>query len=238
MLLRHADGRWLYHPMDGRAPVVSGCGEVRLERDAHWRFAGIGDVDGDGRDDIVLRHTDGGWLGYLMDGRTVRESASLQGLPADPSWKLAGLGDLDGDGRTDVVLRHVEGRWRHAPLDGFGVASAGVGALDLLHLNAAYRDKVIEHWAHVTGGRSSITTSVPVTAERPFAVSRSGESVSTTTLATRSWDVRRSSSWPRCAVPPGRVANTAGHAHGDRSSCVHGLPAAIPELVGSRESHQ
>ena len=32
---------------------------------------------------------------------------------------------------------------------------------DLLGLHAEYRDKVIEHWSHVTGGRSRITTVVP-----------------------------------------------------------------------------
>ena len=31
---------------------------------------------------------------------------------------------------------------------------------DLLRLHAEYRDKVIEHWNHVTGGRSRMTTSV------------------------------------------------------------------------------
>ncbi len=32
---------------------------------------------------------------------------------------------------------------------------------DMLGLHAEYRDKVIEHWSHVTGGRSQITTTVP-----------------------------------------------------------------------------
>ena len=32
----------------------------------------------------------------------------------------------------------------------------------MLRLHAEHRDKVIEHWSHITGGRSRITTSVPV----------------------------------------------------------------------------
>ena len=32
---------------------------------------------------------------------------------------------------------------------------------DLLRLHAEYRDKVVEHWSHVTGGRSRMTTVVP-----------------------------------------------------------------------------
>ena len=42
---------------------------------------------------------------------------------------------------------------------------------DLLRLHAEYRDKVIEHWSHVTGGRSRMTTTVPSAGNRaPMAV--------------------------------------------------------------------
>ena len=95
MLLRHRDGRWRYYPMDGQNPMRTGRGVVMLEQDTQWRLAGIGDLDGDGREDVLLRHDDGRWLGYLMDGRTVRSSASVP-LPADTAWAMAGLGDLNG----------------------------------------------------------------------------------------------------------------------------------------------
>ena len=42
---------------------------------------------------------------------------------------------------------------------------------DMLRLHAEYRDKAIEHWSHVTGGRSRMTTTVPSVANRsPVAV--------------------------------------------------------------------
>lgn len=41
---------------------------------------------------------------------------------------------------------------------------------DMLRLHAEYRDKVIEHWWHVTGGRSRLTTSVPVLTDPPATV--------------------------------------------------------------------
>ena len=121
VLLRHVDGRWMYYPMNGRTPIESERGMVALERGANWQLAGIGDMDGDGKDDVLLRHTDGRWKGYLMDGRTVLDSGSITGLPTDPVWNVAGLGDLGGDGRTDAVLRHPNGGWLHAPLDGLAV---------------------------------------------------------------------------------------------------------------------
>ena len=122
VLLRHVDGRWMYYPMNGRTPIESERGTVALERSANWQLAGIGDMDGDGNDDILLRHTDGRWKGHLMDGKTVLDSGSITGLPTDPIWNVAGLGDLGGDGKTDVVLRHPDGQWLHAPLDGLTVA--------------------------------------------------------------------------------------------------------------------
>ena len=40
---------------------------------------------------------------------------------------------------------------------------------DMLRLHAEYRDKVIEHWSHITGGRSRMTTTVPGVRNRPPA---------------------------------------------------------------------
>ena len=37
---------------------------------------------------------------------------------------------------------------------------------DMLRLHAEYREKVLEHWSHVTGGRSRVTTTVPSVANR------------------------------------------------------------------------
>ena len=39
---------------------------------------------------------------------------------------------------------------------------------DMLRLHAQYRDKVVEHWSHITGGRSRITTDVPPLAPMPY----------------------------------------------------------------------
>ena len=125
VLLRHRDGRWLYYPMDGGIPKRTGHGAVPLTGDSRWALAGIGDLDGDGREDVLLRHGDGRWHGYLMDGRAVR-SAGRVPLPADTAWATVGLGDFDGDGRDDVLLRHEDGRWRMAPLEGLSLSPSGL----------------------------------------------------------------------------------------------------------------
>ena len=37
--------------------------------------ASIGDLNGDGKADVLLRHTDGSWHYQAMDGRRVRDAA-------------------------------------------------------------------------------------------------------------------------------------------------------------------
>ena len=131
ILLRHEDGRWHYYPMDG-ARVAAGSGPAsRLTTNLDWRYVGIGDLNGDGKGDLVLRHKKGRWRYYPMNGRHVLANSGLVNLTTDGKWRFAGMGDLNGDGRDDVLLRHVDGRWHYHPLDGRRRIAAEAGAADL-----------------------------------------------------------------------------------------------------------
>ena len=70
VLLRHENGRWFYYPMDGRSHITDQRGYADLTRNLDWQFAGIGDLNGDGKDDVLVRHT-GRALVLLSDGRAV-----------------------------------------------------------------------------------------------------------------------------------------------------------------------
>ena len=95
---------------------------------AHLRS--LGDFDGDGNDDVLLRHDDGRWHFYPMDGGGVLDGSGAVSLTADLAWQVAGIGDFNGDGRADVLLRHKGGRWRFHPMDGSAVLD-GAGAASL-----------------------------------------------------------------------------------------------------------
>ena len=79
-----------------------------------WRVGGIGDVDADGRADILwerlLRdvtglHSTGEVTVWLMDGGAVKGVRQL----SHPGWQVAGVADADQDGTRDVLWREVNG---------------------------------------------------------------------------------------------------------------------------------
>ena len=131
VLFRHANGAWSYYAMNGRQVLADASGRPGLPESLAWGFAGIGDLNGDGNDDVLLRHEQGRWLYYPADGRHRIASRRQVGLPNALSWRFAGIGDLDGDGTDDVLLRHVDGRWSFHAMRGGRVASARSGPADI-----------------------------------------------------------------------------------------------------------
>ena len=133
VLLRHADGHWRYFPMAGGRVLPSSGAANRVTLNPAWQTAGVGDFDGDGRADILMRLANGRWRYYPMDGRQVLPGNGGAALPADPAWRTAGVGDFDGDGKADVLLRRLDGqwdgetgeRWRYHLMDGRTVRGAG-----------------------------------------------------------------------------------------------------------------
>ena len=89
-------------------------------------LVGSGDIDGDGRDDLIWHDPVAGVLHWwLMQGNR-KLAADSQTI--DPLYRLAATGDYDGDGRIDLVWRDL-GRtelwmWRGAP-DGFQASMVG-----------------------------------------------------------------------------------------------------------------
>ena len=78
----------------------------------------LGDFNGDGRDDLLLRHKDGGWHYYPMGEQRDMPRHGTANLTRSLDWSGAGVGDFNGDGKDDVLLRHADGRWYYYPMDG------------------------------------------------------------------------------------------------------------------------
>ena len=121
VLFRLSDGGWHYLPFHGGSggttSVLAGAGAVALPEDMAWATAGIADFNGDGRDDVLLRHEDGRWRYRLMNGRHLLGGGGVPDLPADREVWLAGVGDMNGDGLADVLTRHGHDAWQIYVMD-------------------------------------------------------------------------------------------------------------------------
>jgi Ca2+-binding RTX toxin-like protein len=76
-----------------------------------WQIVGIGDFNGDGRDDIMWRSSDGhitNWLGTGSGGFTDNAANAYNAVSTD--WQVVGIGDFNGDHRDDILWRNSDGR--------------------------------------------------------------------------------------------------------------------------------
>ena len=80
---------------------------TRYHLDSTWHVAGVGDFDGDGCDDLLLRHDDNivtQWLGRKDGSFFSNHAIATYVLPA--GWHVVGTGDFNGDSRSDILLEN------------------------------------------------------------------------------------------------------------------------------------
>ena len=132
VLLRHARGSWFYYPMNGRSHIRAQRGTANLTTNLEWQLAGIGDFNGDGKDDVMMRHARGSWFYYPMNGRShIRAQRGTANLTTSLDWQPAGIGDFNGDGKDDVMMRHARGSWFYYPMNGRSHIRAQRGTANL-----------------------------------------------------------------------------------------------------------
>jgi hypothetical protein len=95
--------------MDG-PNVAAGTGYTNSQADLGWRVDGVGDLNGDGNNDIVWRKTGAGvdkgavYL-WTMSGTSITNARYLD--PISEDWQVVDLGDFNGDGKSDVLWRNT-----------------------------------------------------------------------------------------------------------------------------------
>lgn len=123
ILFRDADGTIINYLGQANGGFVDNSTNLFTEVGTDWKVAGIGDFNGDGKDDILWRHLNGAIFNFLgtATGGVVNNGDNLFTL-VDNSWRLAGTGDFNGDGRSDILWRNDDG----AIFDFLGTANGGV----------------------------------------------------------------------------------------------------------------
>jgi FG-GAP-like repeat len=105
IILRQTDGS-LYMLLMNGTTVTSGA---YLTTGATWTLANTSsntsntDLNGDGKADIILKHTDGSLYLLLMNGTAVSSGAYLT---TGNTWSFRTTADYNGDGKSDIVLQH------------------------------------------------------------------------------------------------------------------------------------
>lgn len=127
-------GQVLIWLMGGPGAIASTAFPGSIGASSPWQFAGAGDMDGDGRADIVWRNTGTGevlvwYMGF--DGQ-LDQAVSL-GTVSPSTWQIAALADVNGDGIKDIIwFSPGDGQvavWRMAPTGAFqAYFPAAVGA--------------------------------------------------------------------------------------------------------------
>jgi hypothetical protein len=94
---------------------------------ADWKMVGVGDFDGDGRNDLLWETGGGALAVWQMDGTHIKSADYIKiggnnvGIPG-VDWHVSDVGDFNGDGKADIL-------WRiGAPMPSNGVAPGGGGA--------------------------------------------------------------------------------------------------------------
>jgi hypothetical protein len=109
VLWRDASGAvtdWLGQSNGG---FVSNSANAFNQVDVSWRIVGTADFNGDGRDDVLWRHSSGAiseWLGQANGGFIGNANVNFS---VGTDWQIAGTGDFNGDGRDDILWRNTSG---------------------------------------------------------------------------------------------------------------------------------
>src|SRR5207245_2307295 len=104
-------GQWYVALSDGAGHFTTSLWDV-WSPDVTWVDVKVGDLNGDGKADLIGRVQETGqWWAGLSTGTSLRTSLWATWSP-DVTWVDVQLGDLTGDGKADVIGRVLEsGQW-------------------------------------------------------------------------------------------------------------------------------
>ena len=125
--LRNSDGLLEIQFLNGNNSIGGGT-IANSPFDSSWALAGIGDFNGDGKSDLVLRRNSDGLTEIeFLKGNTSAGGGAIVNNPFDLSWSLASVGDFNGDGKSDLVWRrNSDGLTEIQLLNGFTPIGGGL----------------------------------------------------------------------------------------------------------------
>ena len=89
--------------VDGNFALIDGTAGIRKAAETASFGASVIDVDGDGRDDMIVSRTDGVWL-HRNEGQTFSNQRLPLAIPEDTTPMSVGVADLNRDGHFDLFV--------------------------------------------------------------------------------------------------------------------------------------
>jgi Ca2+-binding RTX toxin-like protein len=110
VLWRHDNGSFTTWLAGGNGGFASNDANSFAGVPTEWRVVGTGDFNGDGRDDVVWRRSDGAFTEWLAQGNGSFTSNDANAWTMLPNgWQVDGVGDFNADGKDDLVWRRADG---------------------------------------------------------------------------------------------------------------------------------
>jgi hypothetical protein len=80
---------------------------VILSIPGNWILAGVSDMDGNGKSDMLWRNlADGTTYAWLMDGTKIASTKRIDpSIAISTDWEVKGLADTNNDGKSDILWR-------------------------------------------------------------------------------------------------------------------------------------
>lgn len=126
LVWQHANGAVAAWMMQAFTVTQTSLLSMGALSDPKWHIVGAGDIDGDGKADLIFQHLTAGWMAaWLMDGFQVRATSLLSHhVTHDRAWFALGVGDVNGDGLADLLWQRADGTLAVWYLNAFTVTSA------------------------------------------------------------------------------------------------------------------
>ncbi len=105
---QHATGYLAVWRMQGPLVLSTHMLNPGYVADLNWKICAVGDINGDGKADLVWRHEpDGALAVWYMNGSDLIAGVIVNGpAVSDMNWKVVGAGDINRDGMADLVWQN------------------------------------------------------------------------------------------------------------------------------------
>ena len=112
ILTRHVSGEWRMHSASSESAMAFNTVNVPFESRSDWRAEGVGDLDGDGSDEILLRHATGTWKTQALVNSDTISTRQMDHISSDWDWRLKAVGNVHGISDDELLLHQSStDRW-------------------------------------------------------------------------------------------------------------------------------